>query len=402
MLLSLATVLILATGAQLQPDVRVRAEQLARAGRTIEALELFQQVVAQNPGDIEARLWIARLDLRLARIDKAEAGFRSVLQEHPEDIDAKIGLGNTLMRKSEPDQALAILLDAERETGGRENSDLFAALARAYRRTGDDRRALEYFTRARRSAPTDPDIASGYEAVVGVFGHSIIFEGFGQHDGANLNTQSGLLLGLVRVHPRVHLTGRVRLEKEYGTTDALGGGGFIWRAGRTVTIVGRAAGGAGNTVLPTSDLVGDVVKYTGSFEMGAGLRRISFATTDVVLASPTFAWDIGRWRFDSRYSFSRSHFHGASESTGDHSMGVRETWRRWRRAAVNAAFSYGIESFEVLTSNRVGSHGALTLAAGARFNLPSVTILSATWEHQWRSNVSAFDRLTVAFVQSFP
>jgi len=68
MLLSLATVLILATGPQSQPDVRVRAEQLARAGRTVEALELFRQVVAQNPGDIEARLWVARLDLRMGTL----------------------------------------------------------------------------------------------------------------------------------------------------------------------------------------------------------------------------------------------------------------------------------------------------------------------------------------------
>ena len=73
MLLSLLAVLILATGAQSQPDVRVRAEQLARAGRTVEALELFQQVVAQNPGDIEARLWVARLDLRMGNVDDAEA-----------------------------------------------------------------------------------------------------------------------------------------------------------------------------------------------------------------------------------------------------------------------------------------------------------------------------------------
>src|SRR5262245_34802918 len=112
MLVSFAAPLVLTMGLQSEPDMRTRAEQLARAGQSSEALELFNQVVAQNPADTEARLWIARLDLRLGHTDDAESIFRSVLHEHPGDIDAKIGLGNTLMRRGAADEALAILLDA--------------------------------------------------------------------------------------------------------------------------------------------------------------------------------------------------------------------------------------------------------------------------------------------------
>src|SRR6266404_179611 len=78
---------------------RTRAEQLARAGRTIDAINLFQRIVEQDPGDTEARLWIARLDLRLGRTKEAEARFRSVVVEHPGDIDARIGLGTALTRR---------------------------------------------------------------------------------------------------------------------------------------------------------------------------------------------------------------------------------------------------------------------------------------------------------------
>jgi YaiO family outer membrane protein len=400
MLLSLATVLILATGPQSQPDVRVRAEQLARAGRTVEALELFRQVVAQNPGDIEARLWVARLDLRIGNVDNAEATCRSILREHPGDVDAKIGLGNALMRKGASDEALTILLEAEGDAG--ENADFFAALARAYRRIGDDRRALQYFTRAKALAADDPDVASGYEAVVTVYGHSVIFEGFGQHYETGVTSSSGLLMTTIRVHPRVHLTARARVQERAGTTDALGGGGVLWRASRTVTILAGAAGGPGNTILPKTDVVGEFVKYAGVFEFGGNVRRILFATTDVVVASPVFAWDTDRWRFDTRYSFSRSHFSGTGETSGDHSIMFRETWRGWRRAALNATFARGVESFEDLTVDQVRGQGTTTMAAGVRFTLPSVTAITTTWEHQWRSNVSAFDRLTVAFVQSFP
>jgi hypothetical protein len=42
---------------------------------------------------------------------------------------------------------------------------LFGAIARAYRRGGDDRSALEYFRRARTLSPGDPDLAIGFEGV---------------------------------------------------------------------------------------------------------------------------------------------------------------------------------------------------------------------------------------------
>ena len=86
MLASLTTALVLSLVCQVaasQSDWSL-AEQLARSGRTVEALDLFEQIVAQNPSDIEARLWIARLQLRLGRTEEAEAGFRSVLANIPQ------------------------------------------------------------------------------------------------------------------------------------------------------------------------------------------------------------------------------------------------------------------------------------------------------------------------------
>ena len=171
-------------------------------------------------------------------------------------------------------------------------------------------------------------MASGYEAVVAVYGHSLIFEGFGQHYETGVTSSSGLLMTMIRVRPRVHLTARARVQERAGTTDALGGGGVLWRASRTMTILVGAAGGPGNTILPKTDVVGEFVKYAGVFEFGGNVRRILFATTDVVVASPVFAWDTDRWRFDTRYSFSRSHFSETDETTGDHSIMCQYDARR--------------------------------------------------------------------------
>jgi hypothetical protein len=137
-------------------------------------------------------------------------------------------------------------------------------------------------------------------------------------------------------------------------------------------------------------------------EIGASVRRLSYSTADVVAVSPSYAWDRGgRWRADARYTYSRSTFTGSGEVSGDHSVMLRDTWRGWRRVWIDTTYAYGIESFEDLTADRLGSLGASTLATGVRVNLPSTTVLTTTWEHQWRSNATRLDRVTLAIAQSF-
>ena len=397
MLVPLATALILAM-AWLQPSTdRSVAEQLARSGRTAEALDMFEQIVARDPGDDEARLWVARLQLRLGRTEEAEAGFSAVLRRHPSDVDASVGLGAALTRRDAWREALAVLLEAEPRAG--ENSDLFGALARAYRRAGDDRRALEYYRRAMALAPDDPDLVDGYEATMRAYGSTIVVEGFGE--GGVSDARSVSLTATVRVLPRLELEGIARVQNRNGSSDTLGGGGGIWRINRSTNLAVRGAGGAGNTSLPNGDVMAEVRHYRGAFEIGGIVRHLSFVDAGITAASPLLAWDTERWRLATRYTYSRSSFPTTGESSGDHSVLARETFRGWRRVDMIATYAYGIESFEDLTADRIGNLGANTIAATVQFRLPSLTSVATTWEHQWRSNDSRLDRLTVLLVQGF-
>jgi tetratricopeptide (TPR) repeat protein len=398
MLTPLALLLVAAIADQ-PPADRSRAEQLARDGRTSEAMALFEQIVAADPSDVEARLWIARLDLRLGRTDQAEAGFRAVVDEHPADVDARIGLGAALTRKGEWPAALELLRAAERDAG--ENADLYAALARAYRRAGDDRSALDYFTRAKALAPTDPDVVAGFESTAHAYGHAIAFDGFVEGYSTGEDAAAGALTATLRVTPRLHLDGRARVQQRSGSSDAVAGIGARWQAGRATTLEVGGVLGSGNVSLPNGDLAVGLVHYAGTLEIGANVRGLSFAGAEVVAASPTLAWDGERWRLDTRYTYSRSAFDQSGQTAGDHSAMLRETWRAWRRAWLQASYAYGIESFEQLTADRLGAIGAHTVAAGMRIGTPSLTIVTTTWEHQWRSNDSTIDRLTLSIVQTF-
>jgi len=399
MAIPVAATIMLIVGLQTPANDRTRAEDLARAGRSVEAIELFTRIVENNPADLEARLWVARLHLRLGRIAEAEAGFRSVLREHPADVDASIGLGIVLMRTGAVQDALAILRQTEPAAG--ENADLFAALASASRRAGDDRRALEYFEKAKALAPRDPDVVLGFEGVARTYGHWIAFEGFGQ-TGEGTDVGSGTVTFDMRVAPRLHLAASARKQNGPDYSDATAGGGVFWRATSTTTAALHVIGGSGNTALPTIDVSADVVKYAGLFEIGVGVRHLRFAGSDLTALSPAFSWDRDRWRVDARYTYSLSSFTTTDESRGDHSVMLRGTRQQWRRVALQGTYAYGIESFEDLTADRIGALGTTTLAPAIRVDLKTVTRITTVWEHQWRSNQTTIDRFTLSIIQAIP
>jgi YaiO family outer membrane protein len=399
--LSLALTTVVWLAGHPQPLERGEAERLARIGRHAEALAAFQRIVARDPADVESRVWIGRLQLWMGRAGEAESTFRAVLLEHPRDVDARIGLGAALTRSNRTDEAIAVL-EATRADAG-ENADFFAALARAHRHAGRPRAARDLFVQAHRLAPDDRDILDGLEAVRRTYDHFVSLEGYTEtipDDGGN--AADGTLTLSLRASERLRLDGAARLQSRSGGTDSLFGGGAQWRAGRGTILSASARGGPGNQSLPVLSVSTELTQYSGSWELGGGVRLLHFETTDVTALSATAAWDTGgRWRLDARYTYSRSSFEPSGRMAGDHSVLLRGLRRQWRRVWLAGSYAHGAESFDVLTADRVGSFDADTVSAGVRILTPSLLTLHSTWEHQWRSDGQTIDRFTCAVVRHF-
>ena len=237
-MLSLVLAILVTAAAQTPAVDRRHAEISPAAGRTAEAINLFERIVKSNPADIEAQLWLARLFLRAGRTAEAEAAFRAVSLAHPNDVDARIGLAMALTRRGLWEEALVILREVEPVAG--ENANAFGALARAYRRGGDDQQALEYFQRARGLSPNDADLVMGYEAVVRAHGHWISFEGVAQDGGPGTRVTSGAIAVNARIFRQLHLEAMGRVQEGPDYSDAIGGGGFTWRLAGPTTITFHA------------------------------------------------------------------------------------------------------------------------------------------------------------------
>src|SRR6185295_10241450 len=112
--------------------------------------------------------------------------------------------------------------------------------------------ALDNYRRAKALAPSDPDIVDGFEATVQAYGHAIAVEGVGE--GGASDARSLWLGATARLLPRLRVEASVRTQRREGSSDALGGGGALWRVARATSLGVRVLGGPSNTSLARADL----------------------------------------------------------------------------------------------------------------------------------------------------
>lgn len=106
-----------------------QAIELAGQGKHQEALAAFQQLAADNPRNIEPRLWIGKMHARMGNPDLAEPVFRSVMLEDRQNLEAVIGLSDALVGLGRNDEALVVL--SKVASAQPQNPDVTAAIRRA-------------------------------------------------------------------------------------------------------------------------------------------------------------------------------------------------------------------------------------------------------------------------------
>jgi len=387
--------------AQPAPDQRAEAERLARTGAHAEALARFQALVAENPEDVGARIWVGRLHFWMGHADWAEAVFRSVLSSHPDHVEAIVGLGAAITADDRPEEAIAVLDRAEALAP--DDADVLAALGRAYLTAGHLRLAGAYYTRARLLRPADPDIRDGDERIRRIAGHRVEALGFFESfDFGVSDTWSGELEINLRVADGFRVFARGQQQRKFDETESRGGGGFEWRPNRRVTLVGRALLAPGALVLPESDVLGEVLYARKRLELTASARYADFDAARAWILSPGLTWWFSdRLAVTARYFHSETEFADSGGTSSNDSGLVRVRARLWPRVWVHGSYASGTESFETLSIDRLGEFRADTAGGGFQIDLPSLTTFAGAYEFQWRDNDTRMARVTVTLVQRF-
>lgn len=398
LLLSIALTITMA--AQISPAERAEAELLARSGEYRQALDRFRDLVSRDPGDIEARLWIGRLQLWLSHPHEAEPVFRGVLGTSPSNVQALVGLGTTLVELDRIDEAVEVLARAEKVAP--DDADVLAAQGYAQRRAGRLGLSTAYYRRAAALAPSNPDIKRGLEDTRRVAAHwvrgSYVYESFSLPVP---DTNQGDITVNLRLADRWRVEGRGQVQEKFDRTESRGGGGLDWQPSSHVLFAGRALFSPDAEVLPQTDAVGQATFVTGQLAWGATVQFASFVDADIWIVSPGVTLRPGnRLALAAQYSRSFTEFPDVNTIESNSAL-VRVEVAVLPRLWLDAAYAYGIENFDTLSIDRLGRFEADTVSGGARIDFPSLTTLAARYEYQWRPNDVQMLRITATLTQRF-
>lgn len=141
--------------------LRIEGRRLLKAGRHVEALEIFREMVRlwpENPEGYEgmAQAYTAMGLTLEARRDSAIASALRRLAEQPDDLKARIELVEGLLAKEMYEQAV-VHVEHALELAPKDERVLRLA-AQAYRKTRQYRKAVEVLRRALKENPLDPEL----------------------------------------------------------------------------------------------------------------------------------------------------------------------------------------------------------------------------------------------------
>jgi Tfp pilus assembly protein PilF len=375
------------------------AIQLLQEGHDAEALAALQKIVAANPNDHLARLWIAQVHDRMGHPELAEAVYRSVALEDPRNVDAITGIGVTLMEQDRIDEAIGYLERAEQLTP--ENPSVLVALGEAQELAGRTDRSVVYLQRVVAISPTE-DHRLALERARFEHGHRYESQTYGEwFNGATRDTRGSDLSLNIRTSETLRLAGRAQLQTKFGRYENRFGGGAQWRWKPATTFTGQVLVGTGNRVLPQADYLGQM-DYSHRRVTGTATGRyFDFFGARVVMVSPAVTYAASdTWTFGLRYAFTST---DTSLTTGvrGNTAQLQAAHQIHSRVWVQGGYARGVENFDNFSTDRIGDFRANTGSVGVQVVLPSLTSIVGVYDHQRRPNGVKMNRLNVLLVQSF-
>jgi tetratricopeptide (TPR) repeat protein len=368
-----------------QADPRQEAERLATSGAHEEALKRFQAIVAANPTDVDARLWIGRLHVAMNHPRRAAAVFESIVATHPDHVEALAGLGRALVQAGDLDRAAGVLDRAEALAG--ERADILAAQGHRHAATGHTTLALAYYDRVLAADPSNVEAQTAADALKASRAHRLAlgynFQTFDPSAGGDFN--AGSLLVNARVSDFVRLVAMGELQRFRGTDEARGGGGVEWLVQPRLLVRGGGLFG-GETWLPTVDAWGEATYSQRRTHWIVTLRFFDFDDAELWIGGPGLAFDVTpRVRLVGQYLRGRTELPDADSLTTDNWLfGLHASASERVRARIE--YRRGIDRLDWLTADRLFADQADTLGVGASVSFTPFVGVAADYDYQQRTD----------------
>jgi YaiO family outer membrane protein len=382
-------------------DARAQAEQLARSGSYRAALERFQALAAASPGDVEVRIWIARLHTLMGDDERAVAVYESIVATHPQHFDALVGLGDAFIRMGRLREASDVLARAESQ--GADIPSLLAAQGRLHHASGHLERALGYYERALAIDSASTTVRAEYDELRREHGHRLelgyVLEHFNQDDTSD--PQAGFGSVNLRVNDSLRVSGTVQYERKFSESEARGGGGVEWHLTPALQVHAGALVGEDGLVLPKLDGYGGIDYRVGRATWSFDLRLAEFDSVDVQIGGAglrvALPHDGAVWA--KYYRFSTDYTEGLSDIVQSWVLGASghpaPSW------TVGAEYTRGPDQLEMLTIDRTGAFETNTYSGVVELLLTPMLSVQGRYDYQDRPADVRVHRGTFRLVHRF-
>ncbi len=359
-----------------QPVQMDRAETMRRARELVEAqhydaaLEIFGRLAAQNPGDIEARNWMARLESWKGNHAQAEELYRSVLADAPGDLEAELGLADVLGWQGRYSEALERLLDLR--TRQPANAEVLVRLGRISRWQRKRRRALRYYREVLALDPGNTEAREGVDILAAQKSFRLETGYFTEEFDFIGNTHGQRISLLYQDHHRLTLLTAFQYQNKFDQNNTRATLGVTYRFWRRTWVRSEFSWApAGDTVIANQDYILEVTQGVHPrVAVGGGYRFLNFRDAEVQVLTAQLNLDLrADLHLNLRYTPARTRFQLPARSVWNHGGGTRLVWDVNRTFSPYVSFGVGTENFAGVSADQLGRFAAQTYAGGAVIHL---------------------------------
>ena len=360
-------------------EARAEAERLAKSGAHAEALKRFQAIVAANPGDIEARMWIGRLHMEMGEPRRAAAVFESIVATQPQNVDVLVGLGRAYTASGRMEEAADALNKAE--ALAKDRVDVLIAQGRLHQAGGRSTLAQAYYARALALEPGNAELQALTDKVSAARAHRLEADYDFQHFNTERDdTHTGSFELNAHVSDAFRVFVKAQTHRTFDQFDNRAGGGIEWLPLHNLWIRAGALFGSDNIELPSTDVFGSIVHRGKKAHIGFDLRFADYDGVNFWIGGPTFAYDLtDRSTAYFEYHRGRTDSDFTNSSTNDSvTLGFKS--RLGERGSGMVEYRHGIDRLDWLTLDRLAFPDANTISFGAGYDVTPFVMLGGRYD----------------------
>jgi YaiO family outer membrane protein len=376
-----------------------RGAALVRSGKYTAAADLLHGILETDPGNREARIWLARALSFSGDFAGGEKEYREVLSAFPRDVEALLGLSDVLAWQKRYRESGLILTELAKERP--EDPEVWVRKGKVALWDGNPEEAKKYFDRTLLLDPKNEEARKGLDLIAARAAREYRREM--EAGAAHLRIQRSNPGNQVYVAIRDRgvagweVLGRADYLHRFGKDEGRGTAGVTrkWEGGGSL----RVEGG----ISPDAEVFSRV---SGEAELAwplsarlvgyAGGKYASYAVADAWNGVAALEWYIrGSNALFARYILTRTDFDSGGSST-DGSWMAKLTHFFTDDDRVWAYFSRGTEGYTTGTVDQIGNVSSNTFGLGGRtFPVPRWGIEGNV---DWQDREGGNDYFTVAVI----